>query len=58
MSNFLSVQANQRYPHQLKLPSNYQCLFDEDGGILLAARCVAAFQVRLNEQGIMGTLTH
>ena len=41
----LMFQANWRYPHQLNLPLHYQCVLDEDGGVLLASKCVAAFQV-------------
>ena len=39
------MQANKRYPHQLLLPSNYECILEEDGGILLASKCVATLQV-------------
>ena len=42
---FLLFQANRRYPHQLNLPVHYQCVLDEDGGVLLASKCLAAFQV-------------
>ena len=40
-------QANRRYPHQLNLPLHYQCVLDEDGGVLLASKCLEAFQVCL-----------
>ena len=43
------LKANRRYPNQLQLPSNYECVFEEDGGILFASRCLAAFQVRPHE---------
>ena len=39
------MQANRRYSHQLNLPLHYQCVLDEDGGVLLASKCLAAFQV-------------
>ena len=29
----------------MKLPLHYQCVLDEDGGILLASKCLATFQV-------------
>ena len=34
-----------RYPHQLALPSDYKCVLEEDGGILLATKAVDALQV-------------
>ena len=38
-------EANRRYPHQLKLPDSYSCVFEEDGGILRANKALAALQV-------------
>ena len=35
-----------RYPNQLRMPPNYRCVYDQDGGILLAAKALEAFQVR------------
>ena len=43
--SFCCTQANKKYPHQLILPPHYECVLEEDGGILLASKCVAAFQV-------------
>ena len=43
--NVFYGQANKRYPHQLILPPHYECILEEDGGILLASKCVAAMQV-------------
>ena len=42
-----NLQANRRYPHQLNLPLHYQCVLDEDGGVLLASKCLAAFQASI-----------
>ena len=41
----LSLQANERYSNQLKLPSSYTCVLEKDGGILLPQKAVAAYQV-------------
>ena len=41
---FSGEEANRRYP-QLKLPADYKCVYDKDGGILLADKALAAFQV-------------
>ena len=38
-------QANERYSKQLSLPEHFSCILDEDGGLLLAAKAVKAFQV-------------
>ena len=38
-------EANQRYPDQLKLPDDYKCVYEGSGGIILAAKALAAFQV-------------
>ena len=38
-------EANERYPQQLKLPDNYTCVLEEDGGLLQAAKAVATLQV-------------
>ena len=42
---FTGQEANRRYPHQLRLPDDYQCVFEEGGGILYSQRAVLAFQV-------------
>ena len=42
-------EANKRYPQQLKLPEDYLCAFEEDGGILRASKAVAALQVWINK---------
>ena len=44
---FSGKEATRRYPHQLKLPDNYSCVFDQDGGLLRANRALAALQVCL-----------
>ena len=31
---FTGQEANRRYPHQLRLPDDYQCVSEEGGGIL------------------------
>ena len=36
-----------KYPNQLNFPPNYQCVSETDGGIILAAKALAAFQVRI-----------
>ena len=41
---FSGEEANRRYP-QLTLPAKYECVYDKDGGILLADKALAAFQV-------------
>ena len=43
---FLS-QVNGRYSKQLCFPANTECVFEEDGGILMATKAVAAYQVKL-----------
>ena len=43
---FSGSEANSRYPQQLNLPENYECVFEEDGGILRASKAVAALQAR------------
>ena len=45
---FSGSEANSRYPQQLNLPENYQCVFEVDGGILRASKAVAALQVALD----------
>ena len=34
-----------RFPHSFKLPSDHECVFEKDGGILLATKAVALIQV-------------
>lgn len=41
---FTGEEANRRYP-QLKIPADYRCVFEKDGGILLADKALTAFQV-------------
>ncbi len=36
-----------RYPHQLDLPSDHKCVFEKDGGTLLATKAVGVIQVTL-----------
>ena len=40
------TQANKRYPNQLCLADNMECVYEEDGGILMASKAVGAYQVR------------
>ena len=42
---FSGSEANRRYPDQLTLPSDYMCIFEKEGGILLADKALAAIQV-------------
>ena len=42
---FSGLEANQRYPRQLKLPSTHKCFYEEVGGILYAEKALRAFQV-------------
>ena len=42
---FSGLEANQRYPRQLKIPSTHKCIYEEMGGILYASRSLLAFQV-------------
>ena len=42
---FSGSEANRRYPDQLTLPRDYKCVFEKDGGILLASKAVGAMQV-------------
>ncbi len=39
------MQVNRRYPKQLSLPLDTACVFEEEGGVLMAAKAVAAYQV-------------
>ena len=39
------VEANKRYPNQLKLPDHYICTIDKDAGILRADTALSALQV-------------
>ncbi|CAI8021713.1 Peroxisomal sarcosine oxidase [Geodia barretti] len=41
---FSGLEANQRYPRQLKIPSTHKCIYEEMGGILYASRSLLAFQ--------------
>ena len=45
MMYLLYIQANKRYSKQLSLPETSICLYTEDGGILVANKAVAAYQV-------------
>ena len=38
-------EVNELYPKQFKLPNDYLCVTEEDGGILKANTAVAALQV-------------
>lgn len=38
-------EANKKYPRQLKLPDNYLCVTEDNGGILQASSAVTALQV-------------
>jgi sarcosine oxidase/L-pipecolate oxidase len=51
---FSGREANRRYSQQLKLPEDYQCVFEEGGGILNAQKAVLAFQQQFQKLG--GTL--
>ena len=42
---FLRAQLHKRYEKQLSLPSNTICVYEEDGGLLLANKVVDAYQV-------------
>ena len=44
---FTGQEANRRYPHQLRLPNDCQCVFEEGGSILYSQRAVLAFQVQI-----------
>ena len=48
---FNGEEAKSRYP-QLKIPADYRCVFEKDGGILLADKALAAFQVTLHTYNI------
>ena len=50
---FSGSEANRRYPDQLTLPSDYMCIFEKDGGILLADKALAAIQVLTLHQWII-----
>ena len=39
------IKANEKYSEQLSLPSSMECVFEEDGGILMASKAVNAYQV-------------
>ena len=41
-------EVNSKYSEQLQLPADYKCVFEKDGGVLLANNAVAAYQVSLN----------
>ena len=38
-------EVNSRYSEQLQLPADYKCVYEGDGGVLLADKAVAAYQV-------------
>ena len=42
---FSGREANLRYPHQLKIPDTYTCVYEDGGGSLNAQKSVMAFQV-------------
>lgn len=42
---FSGRDANLRYPHQLRLPDDYICVYEDGGGFLNAQKAVMAFQV-------------
>lgn len=44
--HFFLWQANARYSSQLSLQQNVKCVYEEDGGILLASKAMAAYQVK------------
>lgn len=44
-----SIQVNKRYSKQLCLPSDTVGVFEEDGGILMAKKAVAAYQVNIQK---------
>jgi sarcosine oxidase/L-pipecolate oxidase len=37
-------EVNDKYPHQLQLPHDYMCVYEEFGGILRASKAVTAIQ--------------
>ncbi len=41
------MQGMMRYPHQLNLPSDHQCVLEKDGGILMPTKAVGVIQVHL-----------
>lgn len=43
---FSGHDANIRYPHQLRLPDDYYCVYEDGGGILNSQNALMAFQVR------------
>lgn len=43
----MNMQANERYSKQLCLPAGTKCVYEEDGGILMAKKAVTAYQVML-----------
>ena len=44
-------EMKQRYPH-LNLPDNFECVYEEDAGILGASKAVTALQVKSFGQDI------
>ena len=50
-------EANLKYPHQLQLPNDYTCVFEEHGGILRASKAVATIQVSKNDLCISNSLS-
>jgi glycine/D-amino acid oxidase-like deaminating enzyme len=51
---FSGREANLRYPHQLKIPDTYTCVYEDGGGSLNAQKSVMAFQQQFQKLG--GTL--
>ena len=50
---FSGSEANRRYPDQFTLPSDYMCIFEKEGGILLADKALAAIQVSTLQSGLL-----
>ena len=48
-------EVNDEYKDQLKLPDEYLCVSEEDGGILRASKAVATLQVQM-ERGREGSI--
>ena len=44
-NNVYDTQVNERYRNQLCVPSDAVAVFEEDGGLLMASKAVAAYQV-------------
>lgn len=39
------AEVNKKYSEQLKIPHDNVCVWEDDGGILMASKAVATFQV-------------